>query len=57
MDKLKHLINQGGLKRGELCIVAMPSVRSSPSSNNKDLQLTLESTYHAKQDSPCSKQV
>ena len=52
MDKLKHLINQGGLKRGELCIVAMPSVRSPSLPNNKDLQLTLETSHHAKQDSP-----
>ena len=58
MDRLKHLINQGGLKRGQLCIVvAMPLVRSSPPTNNKDLQLTLESTYHVKQDSPFSKQI
>lgn len=57
MDKLKHLINQGGLKRGELCVIAMPSVRSPSPPNNKDLQLTLESIHHAKQDSPCSKQV
>ena len=57
MDRLKHLINQGGLKRGQLCIVAMPIVRSSPPTNNKDPQLTLESTYHVKQDSPFSKQI
>ena len=52
MDRLKHLINQGGLKRGQLCIVAMPLVRSSPPTNNKNLQLIMESKYHVEQDSP-----
>ena len=45
VDRLKHLINQGGLKRGQLCIVAMSLVRSSPPTNNKDLQLIMESKY------------
>lgn len=57
MDRLKHLINQGGFKRGQLCNVLMSSIKSSPPTNNKDLQLTLESTYHVKQDSPFSKQI
>lgn len=56
MDKLKHLINQGGLKRGQICVVAMPSVRGPALPNNKELQLTLESNY-VKQDRTCSKQV
>lgn len=53
MEILKHLIKQGGFKRGELCVIAMPSVRSSPVPNNKVLQLILE-TNHVKQDSPSS---
>ncbi len=60
MDQLKHLINRGGLKRGELNVIAMPivmsSVRTTPLTKNKELQLTLESD-HVKQDSPSHKQV
>lgn len=55
MDQLKHLINRGGLKRGELNVIAMSivmsSVRTTPLTKNKELQLTLESD-HVKQDSP-----
>ena len=51
MNQLKHLIKQGGLKRGELCVIATPCVPAPSISNNKLIQLTLED-YHAKQDPP-----
>ena len=51
MNQLKHLIKQGGLKRGELCVIAAPCVSASSISNNKVIQLTLEN-YHVKQDPP-----
>lgn len=60
MDQLKHSINRGGLKRGELNVIAMPivmsSVRTTPLTKNKELQLTLESD-HVKQNCPNHKQV
>jgi hypothetical protein len=51
VNQLKHLIKQGGLKRGELCVIAAPCVPVPSISNNKVIQLTLED-YHAKQDPP-----
>lgn len=60
MGQLKHLINRGGLKRGELNVLAIPTVippiRAIPLTNNKELQLTLE-INHVKQDSPSNKQI
>lgn len=50
---LKSLIKQGGLKRGELYVIAMPLVRTPSISNNKVIQLIMENNY-AKQDSPSS---
>ena len=53
MNQLKHLIKQGGLKRGELCVIAAPCVSAPSISNNKVIQLIMENNY-AKQDSPGS---
>lgn len=50
MKTLKHLIKEGGLKRGEICTVIAPSSKPIYSTNNKELQLTLENLY-VKQDS------
>lgn len=50
MKTLKHLIKDGGLKRGELSIMVVVPTKPIYSTNNKELQLTLENSY-VKQDS------